>query len=101
MKTGTPGQIVRLKELDRRPVTFRLDGRKVEALEGDTVLVAMLVNGHRLRISEFGGDPRAGFCMMAACQDCWVDTAAGERFRACSTAIADGMDLLTERKDNA
>jgi predicted molibdopterin-dependent oxidoreductase YjgC len=41
--------------------------------------------------------PRAGFCMMGACQDCWIATAEGERLRACSTFIAPGMALVTGR----
>jgi hypothetical protein len=32
---------------------------------------------------------------MGACQDCWVATEDGSRFRACSTAIAEGMRLVT------
>lgn len=89
------GQIVRLKGLDRAPVAFMLDGRRVEALQGDTVLTAMLAAGHRLRTSEFGDGPRAGFCLMAACQDCWVETTAGERLRACSTQVTPGLSLKT------
>jgi hypothetical protein len=41
------------------------------------------------------GEPRAGFCMMGACQDCWIATEQGERLRACSTFIAPGMALVT------
>ncbi|MFX5084577.1 2Fe-2S iron-sulfur cluster-binding protein, partial [Acinetobacter baumannii] len=58
---------------------------RVEALEGDTVMTAMLTNGERLRRTEFADTPRAGFCMMGACQDCWVRTEEGERLRACGT----------------
>ncbi len=49
----------------------------------------------RVRDSEFGDGPRAGFCLMGACQDCWVWTPAGERLRACSTPAEAGMDVLT------
>ncbi|MBP2301192.1 (2Fe-2S)-binding protein [Azospirillum picis] len=86
----------RVAEQGRRVVHFTLDGRPAEALEGDTVLTAMLTNGERLRRSEFAGSPRAGFCLMGACQDCWVRTEEGERLRACGSFIADGMRLLSE-----
>src|SRR5262245_35398451 len=86
---------VRLAEQDRRPVTFEVDGRKVEALEGDTYLTALRLAGLAMRQSEFGDGPRAGFCLMAACQDCWIWTAEGERLRACSTAVVAGARLLT------
>ena len=65
------------------------------ALAGDTVLTAVLTHGAQLRISEFSGQPRAGFCMMGACQDCWISTESGERLRACGTFIRDGMRLNT------
>jgi NADH dehydrogenase/NADH:ubiquinone oxidoreductase subunit G len=32
---------------------------------------------------------------MGACQDCWVWMADGTRARACTTAVADGMQILT------
>ena len=86
----------RVAEQGRRVVRFTLDGRPVEALEGDTVMTAMLTNAERLRRSEFADAPRAGFCMMGACQDCWVRTEEGERLRACGTFIADGMRLLSD-----
>lgn len=85
----------RVAEQGRRVVRFTLDGHPVEALEGDTVMTAMLTNGERLRRTEFADSPRAGFCMMGACQDCWVRTEEGERLRACGTFIADGMRLLS------
>ncbi len=88
-------QLVRLAEADRAPVFFTLDGVPVSALEGDTVLTAILTQRLALRVSDFSGEPRAGFCLIGACQDCWIRTEAGQRVRACSTAIESGMRLLT------
>lgn len=85
----------RLTETDRRALRIEVDGRPVAALEGDSVMVAVLLAGGALRTSEFGDGKRAGFCLMGACQDCWMWTAEGERLRACSTPVADGMRLLT------
>jgi predicted molibdopterin-dependent oxidoreductase YjgC len=85
----------RLAEHDREPIELFLDGRAVSALRGDTVLTAILVNAPRVRTSEFSGEPRAGFCLMGACQDCWVSSESGERFRACTTFAEPGMRLLT------
>jgi predicted molibdopterin-dependent oxidoreductase YjgC len=87
--------LIRLREHDRAPVSFRFDGQPLTALAGDTVLTAVLAHAGRLRSSEFSGLPRAGFCLTGACQDCWVATAAGERLRACSTPVQEGMDLVT------
>ena len=89
----------RLSETGRAPVFFVLDGKPVTALAGDTVLTAVLTLGAQLRSSESSGQPRAGFCMMGACQDCWISTLSGERLRACSTFIKDGMQLNTGKGD--
>ena len=85
----------RLAERDRPAVHFTLDGLPLTALAGDTVLTAVLTHTDRLRRTEFSGAPRAGFCLMGACQDCWMATEGGERLRACSRLIEDGMRLLS------
>ncbi|CDX24172.1 conserved hypothetical protein [Mesorhizobium sp. SOD10] len=94
------GRIVRLAERDRAEVQFLLDGEIRGALAGDTVLTAMLASGRALRKSEFGAEPRAGFCLMGACQDCWVWQEEGSRLRACTTPVAEGMRLRTTPPEN-
>jgi D-hydroxyproline dehydrogenase subunit gamma len=89
------GLFRRVGELARSPIRLDVDGTAIEALEGDTLLVALLANGVRLRDSEFGDAPRAGFCLMGACQDCWVWTADGGRLRACTTPATEGMSIVT------
>jgi D-hydroxyproline dehydrogenase subunit gamma len=89
--------LTRLAGPERRRLHFTLDGQPCSGLEGDTVLTAVLTLGQRLRESEFGDGPRAGFCAMGACQDCWMDTADGQRLRACTTQLQTGMQLLTRR----
>lgn len=85
----------RIAETQRELVSFSLDGRSVTALAGDTVLTAVLTQADSLRMSEFSGKPRAGFCLIGACQDCWMRTEDGQPLRACSTEIQAGMRLLT------
>lgn len=89
------GRLHRLAETGRPPLDLTVDGRRVQALQGDTVLTAMLMAGPILRRSEFGPEGRAGFCLMGACQDCWVWTEDGTRLQACSTPAAAGMALRT------
>jgi D-hydroxyproline dehydrogenase subunit gamma len=95
----TVGRFVRLAETDRRAMTIVVDGEPVRAFEGDTLLVAMLSAMGHLRTSEFGDGQRAGFCLMGACQDCWVWSAKGDRLRACSTSVVDGMAISTEQPE--
>jgi D-hydroxyproline dehydrogenase subunit gamma len=89
------GRFIRLGETGRKTVKLRIDGKDVDALAGDTLLVAMLCSVGHVRQSEFGGEVRAGFCLMGACQDCWVWTADGERLRACTTVVSEGMHIVT------
>lgn len=90
-------RFVRLGETDRPLVALHVDGAPVQALEGDTLMVALLSAGDRLRQSEFGPETRAGFCLMGACQDCWVWTESGDRLRACSTLATSGQRILTSQ----
>jgi NADH dehydrogenase/NADH:ubiquinone oxidoreductase subunit G len=76
-------------------IEIEVDGRKVPALEGDTLMVAVLLAGGELRQSEFGDGPRSGFCLMGACQDCWMWTADGRRLRACTTRAENNMRVIT------
>ena len=85
----------RVAEKSRAPVHFTIDGQPATALQGDTVLTAILTQHAQLRRNEFSHEPRAGFCLMGACQDCWVMVASGERLRACTTFVTEGMDLTT------
>ena len=93
--TGSGGRFVRLAETARPVLRLLIDGASATALDGDTLLVALLTHGRRVRTSEFGDGTRAGFCLMGACQDCWVWDDAGHRLRACSTVVTEGMSVRT------
>jgi hypothetical protein len=88
-------QFIRVAETRREPLHFFLDGRQVAALQGDTLLTAVLMQQRYVRESEFSGAPRAGFCLIGACQDCWMRAEDGTRVRACSTLVTEGMRVLT------
>ena len=92
-------RFVRLGETNRARVGIIIDGHPATALEGDTLMVAVLDNARELRESEFGDGKRAGFCLMGACQDCWVWTADGERLRACTTVVEEVMHIVTKQPE--
>ena len=73
-----------------------IDGKPASGLDGDTLMVAVLNQTDRLRVSEFGDGARSGFCLMGACQDCWLWSESGERLRACTTPLEEGMRILTQ-----
>lgn len=93
------GRFVRLAEQGRPTVKLKVDGMPVEALQGDTLMVALLTHCSALRQSEFDPGRRAGFCLMGACQDCWVWTRSGERLRACSNEVREGLDIVTTQPE--
>ncbi|RKF46616.1 (2Fe-2S)-binding protein [Paraburkholderia fungorum] len=94
-------QFVRVAETQREPLSFFIDGHEVSALQGDTLLTAVLMQQRRVRESEFSGAPRAGFCLIGACQDCWMRTEEGMRLRACSTLVTQGMRVITRLAEAA
>jgi len=93
------GRLVRLGEGLRAEVPLTVDGKAVTALDGDTVLTALMLQSDGLGASDFGERTRAGFCLMGACQDCWVWFADGARLRACSTSVAPGMAVCTSQPE--
>lgn len=86
----------RLDERQRPAIRILIDGTAHTALAGDSLMTAILTATGRLRVSEFGDGPRAGFCLMGACQDCWVQLDDGRRVRACTTPADEGMAVLTD-----
>ncbi len=83
---------IRLLDQDRPALSFMLDGAVVNARAGDTLLTAILASGGgHVRQSEFGDGPRAGFCWMGACQDCFVVVDGRGARRACGTLVEPGM----------
>ena len=89
------GQFHRLSELNRPTLRFTINGEPAEGLTGDTLLAAILNCGLELRHSEFSETRRAGFCLMGACQDCWVQLEDGPAARACTTPLEEGMRVVT------
>jgi len=92
-------RFVRLAEQGRATVSLTVDGVPIRALQGDTLMVALLTQGNALRQSEFDSGRRAGFRLMGACQDCCVWTRSGERLRACSSEVREGLDLVTTQPE--
>ncbi|MBK3507190.1 MULTISPECIES: (2Fe-2S)-binding protein [Pseudomonas] len=83
----------RLAETQRPAVAFTLDGQPATGLLGDTLLTAVLTCAEHLRGSDFSAERRAGFCLMGACQDCWVRLQDGRRVRACATLLEEGQAI--------
>jgi D-hydroxyproline dehydrogenase subunit gamma len=94
-----PPQLQRVAEIDRQPVEIQIDGWQLSAMVGDTILVAMLTQRGLLRQKQEGEAAGAGFCLMGACQDCWVWLEDGRRVRACTTYVEPGLRIRTTWPD--
>jgi aerobic-type carbon monoxide dehydrogenase small subunit (CoxS/CutS family) len=88
------GLWVRLSEKQRESLTFFLNGEPCQALVGDSIMTALLTQSRGLRRADPSDAVRAGFCVMGACQDCWVATEDGSRLRSCLTLIEPGLRLV-------
>lgn len=92
-----PGQLLRVAELNRTSFTIFINGEAAQVLEGDTLLTAVLTHQKFIRQTDFSQSVRAGFCLMGACQDCWVASEDGMRMRSCSTFVQPNMRLVTSK----
>lgn len=85
----------RVAAFDTPLVRFTLDGATITARAGESLLAAILTHTDHLRRHEQTSAKRAGFCLMGACQDCWVWFGPDRRGRACTTEVAAGMRVST------
>jgi len=75
-------------------VTIRVDGRAVEAFEGEALIGALHAAGIvALRTSPRDGTPRGAFCIMGACQECRV-RAGGRVVLACREPVRAGLEVV-------
>lgn len=81
-------------ELERgRRVDIVLDGKRVEAYEGETVAAVMLAHGEMATRTTVRGEPRGIFCGIGVCFDCLVVVDGAPNTRACMTWVRDGMEV--------
>jgi predicted molibdopterin-dependent oxidoreductase YjgC len=88
--------LLRIADFATETVSFTLDGEPARARAGETVLAAILTRADHVRRHETSGEKRAGFCLMGACQDCWVWLGPDRRGRACTTPVEEGMQVSTQ-----
>lgn len=84
------------------PVGILVNGRAVEAYEGESVLTALLAAGVLTMSRDSFGRARTPFCNMGVCFDCMIDVedAAGvpSRVRACLTPVRTDLRVTVPEK---
>ncbi|MBQ1916123.1 MAG: (2Fe-2S)-binding protein [Lachnospiraceae bacterium] len=90
-----------------RSVTITVDGRQIEAYEGEPILAALLASGIRInRYTVKRHEPRGLFCGIGQCSDCSMVVDGKANVRTCITPVKEGMviftqDGLSEKKEAA
>lgn len=85
----------RIEGLAARPVvTLQVDGRAVQAREGEMLALALLEAGVLpFRHSPVSGAPRAPLCLMGVCFDCLVQVDGRPNVQACMVPVREGMQV--------
>ncbi len=82
----------------RKRVYIKVDGNKVEALEGESILAVLLANGIRVcRYTKKRNEPRRLFCAIGRCTDCVMTVDGVPNVRTCVTLAEEGMSIETQR----
>jgi len=75
-------------------VTLSVNGKKVEAYQGETLLAALLAAGYkRLKRSPINHDPRGALCGMGVCFECIVTVNGIPNTRSCMTEVENNMEI--------
>lgn len=78
-------------------IVFSLDGKPIEAFEGEPIATALMAAGHRvLRYTNKHGDPRGIFCALGRCTDCMMTVDGQPNIRTCITPVRNGMSVETQ-----
>jgi hypothetical protein len=87
-----------LGPLGERPlVRLTVDGRGVEAREGEPIAAALVAAGVRVfRKTSKLGEPRQLFCGIGRCTDCVMVVDGQPNVRTCVTPVRDGMAVETQ-----
>jgi sarcosine oxidase, subunit alpha len=83
------------QRIDRdREVFFTFDGKRVFALEGDTIGSALFASGRRTFSRSFKYHrPRGLFCCAGQCPNCLVQVDGAPGVRACTEPVREGMKV--------
>jgi predicted molibdopterin-dependent oxidoreductase YjgC len=78
-------------------IVITFDGRRIEAVAGDSVGAALARAGVRAwRTTRRGRRPRGLFCGIGVCYDCLLTVDGSADQRACLVPAVDGMELRSE-----
>ncbi|MEA4891025.1 MAG: (2Fe-2S)-binding protein [Peptococcaceae bacterium] len=85
------------ERITEKKVTIYLDGKPIEAIEGEPVAAALMSAGIRsFRKTVKTGEPRGIFCAIGRCTDCMMIVDGQPNTRTCVTCVRDGMRVESQ-----
>jgi len=81
----------------REGEAFNYEGRRIQAVDGDSLAAALLASGERVCRTTLSGAPRGLFCGIGVCQDCLVTVDGVPNQRACVTAVRRDAVIESQR----
>jgi len=88
---------LRINSIKRKQkIKLIVDGKKVTAYKGETVLAALIASGYKImRTNPVSHKPRGAFCGMGICFECTMTIDGIPNTRACMTEVHEGMTVET------
>ena len=82
---------------ERNKITITLDGREIEAIEGEPIAAALTAAGVKIfHKSPKYFEPRGYFCAIGVCSDCFMIVNGQPNVRTCVTPVEQGMKVETQ-----
>lgn len=82
---------------DEKLVTIMVDGKEMQAKEGEMILAALIANGKIInRYTAKRNEPRGLFCGIGQCTDCAMIVNGKPNVRTCVTPVKEGMVIETQ-----
>ncbi|MFT8888677.1 MAG: (2Fe-2S)-binding protein [Ethanoligenens sp.] len=79
-------------------VEIVVNGKRIQAREGEPILAALLANGIRInRFTAKRHEPRGLFCGIGQCTDCAMVVDGVPNVRTCITPVKAGMTIQTQK----
>ena len=82
---------------ERKVVDIQVDGKMIEALEGEPVAAVLLAFGKTtFRYTRKLHEPRGVYCAIGRCTDCMMVVDGTPNVRTCVTPVRAGMKVETQ-----
>lgn len=97
MKTRVEEHVILGSDDRDKYVEITVDGKKIQAKEGEMILAALLANDIIVnRFTRKKHEPRGLFCGIGQCTDCVMVVNGHPNVRTCVTPVEEGMVIETQ-----